>query len=197
MKYASIDIETTGLDENFCQILSVGVVVEDTSKQLEFESIPKLHIVIPRKQIFGESFALNMNKNLIELINRYNMCKNPECVLELESENSVTFVHESNVIKMIKIFLANHGLTDRINVAGKNFTEFDKRFLKLLPDWNTLEVGRRVIDPAGLFVDWELDSELPDLNKCIERAGLEGLVSHNAVEDAFDVIRVLRTKYNK
>ena len=39
MKYISIDIETTGLDRDLCQVLSIGAVIEDTNniKPLEFE----------------------------------------------------------------------------------------------------------------------------------------------------------------
>ena len=44
-------------------------------------------------------------------------------------------------------------------------------------------------------MDWKQDTEVPNLNKCKERAGIQGLVTHNALEDAWDVIEVLRKKY--
>ena len=43
MKYISIDIETTGLDPENCQILSIGAVIEDTLNQLPFEELPTFH----------------------------------------------------------------------------------------------------------------------------------------------------------
>jgi hypothetical protein len=46
-----------------------------------------------------------------------------------------------------------------------------------------------------LYVDWKTDSDVPNLLKCKERAGINGTVTHNALEDAWDVIEVLRKKY--
>jgi inhibitor of KinA sporulation pathway (predicted exonuclease) len=47
-----------------------------------------------------------------------------------------------------------------------------------------------------LFMNWQKDESLPNLNKCIERAGLTGEVSHDAVDDAIDVVRVIRAATN-
>jgi hypothetical protein len=54
---------------------------------------------------------------------------------------------------------------------------------------------QRVIDPAILMVDWKNDESLPNLKVCKERADIEGIVTHNALEDAWDVIEVLRKFY--
>jgi hypothetical protein len=53
----------------------------------------------------------------------------------------------------------------------------------------------RILDPAILFVDWQEDRALPGLDDCKKRAGVSGKVTHNALEDAIDVVAVLRTKY--
>jgi hypothetical protein len=83
-----------------------------------------------------------------------------------------------------------------INVAGKNFGTFDKLFLERLPRWKQLiKMRNRILDPAILFVDWKSDESLPGLNLCKERSKIEGVVTHNALEDAIDVVAVLRTKY--
>jgi hypothetical protein len=83
-----------------------------------------------------------------------------------------------------------------ITVAGKNFGTFDKLFLEKLPRWKQLIRTRsRLIDPSVLFVDWKNDNDLPSLNTCKERAGVSGAVSHNALEDAWDVIQVMRKFY--
>ena len=66
MIYISIDIETTGLEKDRYQILSIGAILEDTSKKLPFEKIPKFHAAILHNEITGSPFALNMNKELIE-----------------------------------------------------------------------------------------------------------------------------------
>lgn len=83
-----------------------------------------------------------------------------------------------------------------INVAGKNFSTFDKLFLDELPWWKKLIRPRqRVIDPAILFCDWKTDKALPSLTECKQRAEIDGVVTHNALEDAWDVIQVLRKFY--
>jgi hypothetical protein len=83
-----------------------------------------------------------------------------------------------------------------LNVAGKNFGTFDKLFLQELPWWKKLiRTRQRVLDPAILMVDWKKDISLPNLTTCKERAGIEGVVTHNALEDAWDVIEVLRKFY--
>jgi hypothetical protein len=83
-----------------------------------------------------------------------------------------------------------------INVAGKNFATFDMLFLKQLPWWQKLiKIRQRVLDPAILVVDWKNDMSLPNLKQCKERTGIEGIVTHNALEDAWDVIEVMRKFY--
>jgi len=46
-----------------------------------------------------------------------------------------------------------------------------------------------------LFLDWETDEELPSLTNCKARAGIKGNVTHDALEDAWDVVQVLRNFY--
>ena len=42
---------------------------------------------------------------------------------------------------------------------------------------------------------WKNDDAAPGLGLCKERAGIEGIVTHNALEDAWDVIEILRKFY--
>jgi hypothetical protein len=83
-----------------------------------------------------------------------------------------------------------------INVAGKNFGMFDYNFIKHIPEIESV-VGfsSRVLDPAILCVDWKNDFRLPGLNDCKQRHGIEGAVTHDALDDAWDVIQVLRKFY--
>jgi hypothetical protein len=83
-----------------------------------------------------------------------------------------------------------------INVAGKNFGTFDKLFLERLPRWKqAIRIRQRIIDPSLLFTDWKVDDSMPSLDTCKIRAKLDGGVTHNAIEDAWDVIQLLRTQY--
>jgi hypothetical protein len=71
-----------------------------------------------------------------------------------------------------------------------------KLFLEELPWWKKLiRTRQRIIDPSILFVNWSEDNALPSLTKCKERANIEGIVTHNALEDAWDVIELLRKFY--
>lgn len=206
MKYVSIDIETSGLDSENNQILSIGAVVEDTTKKLEWDEIPKFHCIVLQRQITGSPRAIEMNSTIIKWMGEY--LEGGEAVREILKKN-IDFYEKDEVAKEFYTFLRPHFGDDShpedhrqvkkpllINVAGKNFGTFDNVFLKQLPWWQKLiQAKQRIMDPAMLFLDWEKDEELPSLTICKERAGVVGDVTHNALEDAMDVVDVLRKFY--
>jgi len=211
MKYVSIDIETTGLDPENNQILSIGAIIEDTAKKLNFEDIPKFNAIVLQRQIVGSARAITMNKGLIELIGEYLEADN-ETKEKHRKYSGFNFYEPDEVIKEFYYFLYNnYGTIESeyeipsiirntkhilINVAGKNFGTFDQMFLKQLPWWQKIiRVKQRIIDPAILCCDWVKDDELPSLKICKERLGVDGIVAHNALEDAWDVIQILRKFY--
>jgi oligoribonuclease len=224
MKYLSIDCETTGVDTKNDQLLSIGIVIEDSSKVQPLESLPRLHIIVDRDRIEGNPYALNMNKDIIELMLSYQQAKKEGKTINGERE--IIFCKEESVVEEIfnflffngmlndKLYLLNyeghHKMVDgkpvpmigmktpvsTLTVAGKNFGTFDKLFLERLPRWKQVfQIHQRILDPAILYVDWKDDALLPNLKTCKERAGIEGEVTHDALEDAFDTIKVLRKKY--
>lgn len=90
---------------------------------------------------------------------------------------------------------------DSITPAGKNFGAFDLQFLKALPiateAGEKLPFKHRALDPGSLYY-MPGDEMLPDLKECKKRAGLSDTdVSHTALDDARDVIRILRKKKKK
>ena len=188
MKYISIDTETTGLDPENCQILSFGAIIEDTNNPLPFEKVPKFYKVMKLRHIQGQPYALNLNKGLIE---------------EIKEGKSENLISPDNFTDEFMGFLEDNGLfsyeigakNEKIKVAGKNFSGFDKLFIEKLPRAHTIEFHQRVLDPAALYVDFKNDEWLPNLDTCLERAGVERTVTHNALEDAWDVILTLRNKY--
>jgi len=203
MKYVSIDIETTGLNPETCQILSIGAVIEDTLNILPFSEIPKFHAIIPHYQIKGEPFALNLNVGIIKHISDYHHMPREERI-RFEVAISVDFHEEDKIAFALASFLIKNGYSSglalnnpiTLQVAGKNFATFDKLFLEKLPRWKQyFKIMQRILDPAILYMDFHTDSKLPNLDECKKRANLEGLVSHDALEDAYDVIQVLRNKY--
>ena len=225
MKYLSIDIETTGLNPENHQILSLGVIVEDTTKKLLFHEIPKFHCAIVREDITGGLFALNLNRDLIESINAWNTSSD-EVKKDLEKGLNMIFCKEDEVVQHLFRFLFKNDVLDsslyqwdinkmvevvdgvsypilksnitksHLTVAGKNFGTFDKLFIEKLPRWQQVfKIRQRIIDPTILFTDWVNDEALPNLTTCKERAKTGGEVTHDAIDDAWDVIQLMRTEY--
>jgi len=225
MIYCSIDIETSGLNPEKHQILSVGVIVENTAKKLPFKEIPKFHCAIVREEIVGGLFALDLNRDLIRNINHWNT-SNDEVKKYIESETGMIFCKEEEVVQHLFRFLYRYGVLDssfylqdferqiefingicypslksniaksHLTVAGKNFGTFDKLFIEKLPRWQQVfKIRQRIIDPTILFTDWKNDEALPNLTTCKERVKTGGEVTHDALLDAFDVIELMRTQY--
>jgi oligoribonuclease len=224
MHYISIDIETTGLDSDFNQILSIGAVIEDTNNLVPFEELPKFHAVIKRESVYGSIFALNLNKDLIQVMKDYSEAKTDDAKKQVENSFGAKFYNEDEVVEALYQFCYRNGLVNRypgflnrqmkivdgisypilcanmvktyLNCAGKNFAGFDKKFLEKLPRWKQVfSIRSRVLDPGILFVDWINDESIPSLDECKRRAGIEGIVTHNAVEDAMDVVKLIRQIY--
>jgi len=207
------------------QILSVGVIVEDTENKLPFEEIPKFHCAIVDEELRGSLFALNLNKDLISAINEWNI-SNSDTRKKIEEKTGMIFCKKDEVCEHLFRFLYRNSILDssvytpelnkmvimhegeiypaitrvnkssQLNVAGKNFATFDKLFLEQLPRWKQLfKVRQRIIDPTVLFTNWKEDEALPNLTTCKSRANTGGEVTHDALEDAWDVIQLLRTQY--
>ena len=66
-----------------------------------------------------------------------------------------------------------------------------------MPHWGEfIRVGHRVLDPSILYWNPFEDSTLPDLKTCKERVKMDTTeVAHTSLEDAWDVILLLREKY--
>jgi oligoribonuclease len=214
MIYISIDIETSGLDHEKHKVLSIGAIIEDTEKKLPYEECPKFNAIVLQNEITGSPRALTMNKDLIAMIGEY-LEGSDDIRFNMDTILNYSFYKQDDVVKKFYEFLWVNGYGDAIpnqllvtsridsnskpitiNVAGKNFGTFDKLFLQELPWWQKLiRTRQRVLDPAILMVDWKNDKSLPNLTQCKERAGINGIVTHDALEDAWDVIEVMRKFY--
>jgi hypothetical protein len=221
MVYCSIDIETSGLDHEKHKVLSIGAIIEDTETKLPYDECPKFNAIVLQNEITGSPRAITMNGGIIQMIGEY-LEGTDETKHLMNTHSDYSFYKEDDVVKEFYWWLDRNGyfqgnnsggyvsLKDgymkpiinsgtkpiTLNVAGKNFGTFDKLFLQELPWWQKLiRTRQRVLDPAILMVDWKKDTSLPNLTTCKERAGIEGVVTHNALEDAWDVIEVLRKFY--
>ena len=63
LSYVSIDIETTGLDPETCQILEIGAVWDDWTKPID--QLPVYHRLVYHTEYRGSAYALAMNANLL------------------------------------------------------------------------------------------------------------------------------------
>lgn len=218
MKYVSIDIETSGLNHDMNHVLSIGAIIEDTNNKLPYEELPKFNAIILQNNIQGSPRAVTMNKEIISLMGDY-LEGTDEVRYVLNNNSGYNFYEEEDVVKEFYKFLWSNGYSTldspsthvngkltpiidgktkpiTLNVAGKNFGTFDRLFLVELPWWQKLiRTRQRVLDPAILCVDWVNDDSLPSLTTCKDRMNVEGIVTHNALEDAWDVIEILRKFY--
>jgi DNA polymerase III epsilon subunit-like protein len=190
MKYVSIDLETTGLDPIRNQILEFGAVIEDTENPLPYDELPTFQVYIDNGDLIqGNAYALQMNAAILKRI--------------ATKEEGFRYIKPYQLGEEFAKFLTSNWFTKKngkvkLNVAGKNFGAFDLQFLNncdLFTD--DITISHRIIDPAMLYMDWETHDSLPNLTQCKALAGIAGEVTHNAVEDAIDVIKVLRPFYTK
>jgi len=174
--YVSIDIETTGLDPETCQVLEVGAVFEDWKSPID--TLPKFRQILKYTELRGNPFALALNANLLRQI------ANPQpehCQPHELGQRLANWVRACGLDPM------------DLTVAGKNFASFDMQFLIKVPHFNeSVKFKHRVLDPAILYLQFD-DEKLPDSKTCYQRAGLNK-VAHTAVEDARAVIRLFRTR---
>lgn len=192
-KFLSIDIETTGLDKQTCQLLEFGAVIDDLDNlKKPLNELPKFHCYILRDFYVGEPYALAMHA---EIFTRIAHKKEP-WLYYTEGEFVSHFYH----------FLAQNGVDpSRIKASGKNFASFDEHFLSKIFRENSavyfvdntvgthkLKFNHRVLDPAMLYWD-RADDWLPSSQTCMDRAGLKDKVAHTAVEDAMMVLKLIRT----
>lgn len=209
MIYVSVDIETTGLDENENQMIEFAAIIEDTKNPKPFDNLPKFRrIVLNRndKYVF-QSFACNLNKKLIEEIAyltplvRNGYVKDSESLgkvrdffkLQYHPNYDNNFCMEDELSVDFKQFLEKNGINGRFVIAGKNVMGFDSKFMNKLPNFSsTIKYHHRHIDPAQSFIDWDIDEVPPSMELCKKRASLPTEVSHRAIEDAWDVIMLVR-----
>lgn len=197
----SVDIETTGLDPETCEVIQVGCVLDNTNWWKEtgtWGKLPTIEFLVKPQSLAhggttlrGEPFVLAMNHQLIaNLVDP----KYPQG----------NIVYADNVGWHLKQWLCLHGPDGIANKplsitgAGKNFGFFDLQFLKKLPLFeDSIKFVYRCLDVGSIYFDPALDHEkLPDLKTCLSRGGLQQVVvEHTALSDARAVAALIRSKY--
>lgn len=192
MIYVSIDIETTGLNPGEDLVLEIGAIIEDTSKKLSFDDIPKFSVLLEYDKYWGSAKAISMNHRIFEILGE--IPRDKKEALNYRAEHRI--IKAEDAAQHFMKWLSENGITGPITAAGKNFGTFDLNFLRKLPGWdNRVIIKQRILDPVCFFVNFNTDKDLPNMSECKRRAGLPENVTHVALEDAWDVIELLRTKY--
>lgn len=190
--YVSIDLETTGLDEDYCQVLEFGAVIDDWHTPID--QLPRFRRYIRpydkingQAYIYGQPYALALNAEIIGKL----ASNDPAIDAESCTEEKLGFYFAA--------WLKEHDV-DPLHViaAGKNFTGFDLQFLKQVHGFSEhVHFKHRAIDPAIFYWRPNIDTVLPSLKVCLERANFDSLVAHTAVEDCIDVIKLVRRGVRK
>ena len=180
--YVSIDIETTGLDWRTCQTIEIGAVIDDFETAIG--DLPTFNCYVDHGIFKGEPYALSMHAEIFRAI--------------ATGETDVLILKPDRVASEFSIWFSKNGAgphTGKLIVAGKNFAAFDKNFLDDLPNWKHLvRMEHRIIDPGNMYYVPGVDDGPPDTAECLRRAKLPPIVSHKALDDAFNVVRLIRHK---
>jgi len=185
MKYLSIDLETTGLDPDKDQILSIALVWE-TGDNTPVADLPSKHWYLDHERLSGHCYALNMNHEIIQAL----------VTKQLPPETDLISPTELNHAILSWLDELEPDRPDPIILAGKNVAGFEVPFLR------AANVSRfwhyRMLDPGSMYVEAS-DSAMPSLKQCIKRAGLDPFQygkEHDALRDARMVIECVRQKWN-
>lgn len=199
MKFFALDLETTGLDKEFCQILEIGVIFFDTDNPTSYQNSKKFHRILKFDEpIVGQPFALQLNNRLMRIISGVDDVPQGCELLHY-------YDYETCLTKAIQQFadwaqnLLDEGENFRVNLLGKNVGAFDLQWLTPYVKSGEKYGGlfrHRVLDVGGLCA-LPSDDVVPGLVKCLERCGFGGPSDyHSALGDSWDCIRVLVYKWN-
>lgn len=183
MQYVSVDLETTGLDREQDQILEIAAVVDGGPfgcSDCTVEQLPSFHTRVYWERVSGSPVAMAMNAGLLSKIGFGG------AGIQTPAEAAASFEH----------FLLKYADTyklpkPRITGAGKNFASFDLQFLKRFAPNAAKLFHHRVIDPAMFFIE-PGDTEPPNTETCLQRAGFDSRIKHEALDDARNVVRLVR-----
>jgi oligoribonuclease (3'-5' exoribonuclease) len=183
MRYLSLDLETTGLDDTKCQILQVGAVFDDTCGPLE--TSPTFNALVWAPEYRGEAYALALNHEILSAL-----AQNPfDRTIEFRGRKA-RVLHRQNLALQLNAWLSQYAPGPYV-VAGKNAAGFDIPFLKKYPEFDLLNFDHRIIDVGSLYLR-PGDARVPNLDECLRRGGFDTTVSHDAVDDALDVCKLIR-----
>ena len=202
MKYAAIDIETTGLDRELDQVLQIAIVLEDTgtAAEREIEDLSIFEALIWHPRLSGHAFALSMNAEIVEAFAGIEWNGNLEHPKMIDFRGRKVCVYpglDKACKDAIRFFRREYGRDDggalpSIVAAGKNVGTFDIPFLSKALDGGFADLFcHRVIDVGSVAL-----GSIPAFWKEEKPPGMRDLhesdPTHDAVDDARDVIMLCK-----
>jgi hypothetical protein len=166
--YLALDIETTGLDRDKAHVLQLAAIYDNGGA---IGRLPTFNRVVLWPSItYGTPYALNLNARLFAV-------KDAKPIDQVREE----FMSFIDAVKG----------QSRLFVAGKNVGSFDVPILT--NPVNGFDFGKRIfhrfLDPGSMFTEYFQHIPTQDeINKLIGR----GSVSHDALDDAWDVVHAVR-----
>jgi len=179
-----------GLNPDTCDILEMGAVLDDLNDPKPLEELPRFHCYfLPMNEggtFRGEPYALHMHPKIFLRIDKREPPYNYYSPRKMGNHFKKFLLENDYMEERGKVY---------INVAGKNFGNCDLNFLNKQTDLERhVHIRHTILDPAILYVT-KADRQLPGLATCLARAGFDANVAHTAVEDALDVVKLMRHKF--
>lgn len=189
MKYVSISVITTGPSPIKNDILEFSAIVEDTKHQLSFDDTPKMRLWVDKEFYRGHPAALSAQKPIFDKI------------CELRAKSSKRLIVPDEVTMHFTKFLQPHfsegaKFKKPINVAGVQFGTNAQRFLNKFPNFINIPIHPNILELGNFFINWEQDKRPPSFLECKKQCGLPETSELDTLHLAWDVILMLRNKYN-
>lgn len=176
MKYVSIDIETLGLNPD-APIIEVACVFVENGECLGEEQTYVCHDSYDN----CEPYAMAMHPETLKII-----ADGPQ-----EGTINIDWVGQ-----WLAHFLDKYGFYGKITFAGKNAAKFDIPMLqRQSKSFDRIKPHHRVLDPGSMYVR-RGDDEIQSLSTILESQGLDGTVSHTALDDARAVVAAVERFFN-
>lgn len=220
--FLSLDTETTGLSTDRAHVLQVAAVWDDGGPLESLRRLNL--IVDPGPLLYSEVQALVLNSRLLsiiaafrkrqvdkpgpwevrpgeltgEVLRPYDARKRGAPApgvhdLPVDHSNNAVVVpieHARRIFQAWVRDITNASGLRRVTIAGKNAAGFDIPILKA-NGFDVSMFSHKVLDPGSLyFPDYGYPPSLTEINMKLGRRA----VTHDALDDAFDVVAAIRAK---
>jgi len=187
MKYLTIDIVTTGDDIFKNQIIEIGAVIDDLSKPIPIDEIPKFHYYIDNHMINGTpDKLLSLHKQLIiisEKKDKYPIINSSEVIDFFHNwliDNSVIL----SQCPMYTLAIDGH---KKINFLYRDLLNTKCDFKK--------DYYYDIFNPMILFCDPK-NQKIPTVNETLlETKNYKKRKNNNILDNVYDIVRLMRFKF--